>query len=171
MSVLSVACCSLFSAVGAFLLVSAAGCGSEGKGVDDCRDIEQARCAAAKSCGLVKTDADVNECQRYYRDQCLHGLPVSEPGSTKVKACVATIRAAGECAKSGAETPLADCEGVSGDAPGVQTACEIVTNPEKASECSFLAPGADAGTGGGGASASGGSSGAADEETSGSDGT
>jgi hypothetical protein len=157
MSFLSVTCTTLFAAVCAFTLVTSAGCGTDAKGVDDCRDIEQARCTAAKSCGIV---SDVDKCERFYRDQCLHGLPVSEPGSAKVKACVATIRAAGVCATSGVETTLADCPDVTLDAPGVQTACELVTSPEKATECAFLAPDADAGTaGGGGASSSGGSSG------------
>ena len=53
MSVLSVTCCSLLSAVCAFTLVSATGCGTDAQGVDDCREIEQARCEAAKSCGLI----------------------------------------------------------------------------------------------------------------------
>jgi hypothetical protein len=161
----------LFSAVCAFTLVSAAGCGTDAQGVDDCRDIEQTRCAAAKNCGLV---SDVAECQRYYRDQCLHGLAVKSPGSSQIKACVTTIRAAGVCAASGMDTALSDCDGVTGDAPGVVAACEIVNNPEKASECAFLAPDADAGTAGsgsGGARASGGSSGAAGDESAGAGGT
>ena len=155
MSVLSVTCCALFSAVCAFTLVSAAGCGTDAHGVDDCRDIEQARCAAAKNCGLV---VDVAECQRYYRDQCLHGLAVKSPGSPQIKACATTIRAAGACAANGKDTALSDCDGVSADAPGVVAACEIVNNPEKASECAFLA-GSAGGGGSGGASTSGGAAG------------
>jgi len=149
MSVLSLTCCSLLSAVCAFTLVSATGCGTDAQGVDDCRDIEQARCAAAKSCGLI-SEADVPECQRFYRDQCLHGLPVGSPGSVKVKECVATIRAAGLCAAQGqgADTPLGSCDSVTLSAPGVDTACGIVSEPERAVECSFLTPNADAGVGG-----------------------
>ena len=146
MSVLSVTCCSLLSAVCAFTLVSAAGCGTDAKGVDDCRDIEEARCAAAKNCGII---TDVPSCQRYYRDQCLHGLSVASPGAAKVKDCVAIIRAAGVCAAAG-DTPLSDCDPVISSAPGLANACDIVNQPEKTTECEFLAPGADAGTSGSG---------------------
>ena len=152
MSVLSVPCCSLLSAFCAFTLVSAAGCGTSAQGVDDCRDIEEARCTAAKSCGIV---SDVPACQRFYRDQCLHGLSVASPGAAKVKACVATIRAAGVCAAqtSDGQTPLSDCDAVSVDATGVQTACDLVREPERAAECGFLTPAADAGNGGTGGAA------------------
>ncbi|MEI9950905.1 MAG: hypothetical protein WDO74_18495 [Pseudomonadota bacterium] len=150
MSVLSLTCCSLLSAVCAFALVSAAGCGTDAQGVDDCRDIEQARCAAAKNCGLV---TDVPACQRFYRDQCLHGLPVTPPGSVRLKECVATIQAAGLCATQaeGVDTPLSECEQrVTLSAPGVETACDLVKEPEKALECAFLTPGVEAGVGGAG---------------------
>jgi hypothetical protein len=175
MSVLSITCCSLFSAICAFTLVNAAGCGTDAKGVDDCRDIEEARCAAAKNCGIV---TDVDACQRFYRDQCLHGLAVSPPSSTDLKACLATIKSAGACAMNdaGSVTELNACEPApSVSAPRAKTACDLVTNPEWAEECSFLAPGDDAGTtAGGGTSSSGegGSSGSEDAAgSSGSSGT
>jgi hypothetical protein len=145
MSVLSLTCCSLLSAVCAFTLVSATGCETDAKGVDECRDIEQARCEAAKDCGLV---SDVPACQRFYRDQCLHGLPVDSPGSVQVKRCVATIRAAGRCAQQAedGDSQLSQCDPqVTLGAPGVLTACGLVKEPEKAEECSFLTPGVDAG--------------------------
>lgn len=159
MSVLSTISCALLSAVTAFTLVSAAGCGTDAKGVDDCRDIEQTRCTAAKNCGLVK---DASECQNYYRDQCLHGLAVSPPSSTVLNACVATIRAAGVCALEGADTVPTACSmgSPSQTATTAASVCEIVTNPEKTSECAFLVPASDAGAGGsGGSSGTGGSSG------------
>jgi hypothetical protein len=150
MSVLSVACCSLLSAVCAFTLVSAAGCGTDAKGVDDCRDIEEARCAAAKNCAVV---TDVDACKRFYRDQCLHGLAVTSPGSLKVKACVATIQNAGACAAQapdGAATTLDQCTvPVTSSAPGAATACDIVKEPELSAECAFLIPSAAAGGSGG----------------------
>jgi len=155
MSVLSLTCCSLLSAVCAFTLVSATGCSTDAQGIDECREIEQARCAAAQQCGLI---TDVPACQRFYRDQCLHGLPVSSPGSVKVKACVATIQAAGLCVEQSGdtETRLRDCDPpVTEGARGVLTACGLIKEPEKASECSFLTPDADGGVGG--ASNSGGS--------------
>src|ERR1700709_2144757 len=114
MSVLSVTCCSLFSAICAFTLVNAAGCGTDAKGVDDCREIEEARCAAAKNCGIVD---DVDECQRFYRDQCLHGLTVASPGPVLVKACVTVINEAGTCSVSDAGTALRDCSANDFDAP------------------------------------------------------
>jgi hypothetical protein len=172
MSVLSVTCCALLSAVCAFTLVSASGCGTDAKGVDDCRDIEEARCSAAPGCGLLH---DVDECKRFYRDQCLHGLAVSPPSGSVLKACVETIKNAGLCAMGDARTELSECTpAVSSSAPGAETACDIVNNPEKAVECSFLAPDADAGsagsgTGGSSGSNEGGSSGS--EDAAGSGGT
>ena len=164
MSVLSVSCCSLLSALCAFTLVSAAGCGTDAKGVDDCRDIEEARCQAAKSCALL---SDVDGCKRFYRDQCLHGLAVSSPGSNQVKACVAAIQNAGTCASQaevGAEAPLDQCNPPISTSSAT-TACEIVKEPELATECAFLVPSSAGGSGGGGAS-SGGSSGAAGSDDS-----
>lgn len=157
---MSVTCCSLLSAVCAFTLVSAAGCGTDAQGVNDCREIEQTRCVAAKNCGIV---SDVDACQRYYRDQCLHGLPVAPPGSVKLKACVDVIRAAGVCAQSlGIETKLSACEpSLASSAPSLATACDLVREPEKSEECLFLTPGADAGVGG--TSNSGGEGGAGGE--------
>jgi hypothetical protein len=155
MSVLSVSCCSLLSAVCAFTLVSAAGCGTDAQGIDDCRAIEQARCTAAKQCGLV---SDVPACQRFYRDQCLHGLPVGSPGSVKVQACVATIRAAGLCVEQtgDSETLLRNCDPPVTEGARVLTVCALVKEPEKAEECSFLTPGEDASVGGSGNSGGGG---------------
>jgi hypothetical protein len=175
MSVLSTVCCALLSAVSAFTLVTAGGCGTDAKGVDDCRDIEQARCTAAKNCGIVK---DVTECQNYYRDQCLHGLAVSLPTSTVLQQCVATIRAAGVCALQGTDTAIADCaNGPVSESTTAKTTCEIVTNPETTAECSFLLPTVDAGTAGsggaggsGGSAGSAGSSGASDAATAGGEG-
>ncbi|HYQ29243.1 MAG TPA: hypothetical protein VER04_18555 [Polyangiaceae bacterium] len=171
MSVLSITCCSLLSAVCAFTLVSAAGCGTEAQGVDDCREIEQTRCAAAKNCGIV---SDVEACQRYYRDQCLHGLPVPPPGSGHLKACVDVIRAAGVCAQSGGvDTELGDCDdlALSNNASELKTACDLVREPEKTQECSFLTPGADAGTGGASNSGDGTAGQAGENGTSGAEGS
>jgi len=149
MRVLSLTCCWLMSAVFTLTLVSATGCATDAEGVDDCRAIEQARCEAAQACGLV---SDVPACQRFYRDQCLHGLPASSPGSVQVQACVATIRAAGVCAEQaeGSDALLRDCDPAVTEGARVLTACALVKEPEKATECSFLAPGVDAGVGGAG---------------------
>ena len=161
MSVLSTVACALLSAVSAFTIVTAAGCGTDAKGVDDCREIEEARCSAAKNCDRI---TDVAECQNLYRDQCLHGLPVAPPGSTVVKACVATIRAAGLCAlDQGKDTAPSDCTAVPSDVTTAQTTCEIVTNPEKTTECAFLMPTVDAGAGGRSGGGTGGGSGGSTE--------
>ena len=150
MSALSVVCCSLLSAVCAFTLVSASGCGTDAQGVDDCRDIEQARCSAGKNCGLV---SDVAGCRRFYRDQCLHGLAVSAPGGVKVRACVAAIRAAGLCALQAQESeePPEGCG-------SVEASCQVIIEPETSEDCAFLGAPADAGPGG-----SAGAGGSADE--------
>ena len=152
MGLLSVTCCGLLSAVCAFTLVSATGCGTEAQGINDCREIEQTRCEAAKSCGLI---SDVPACQRFYRDQCLHGLPVSPPTSTQLKDCVTTIRAAGQCAGGDPNVLLRDCDPAVTQGARVLTACGLVQQPEKSVECSFLTPGEDGGVGGTGNSGGG----------------
>ena len=127
------------SLIAAFLVVHASGCGTDAVGVEECRKIENARCEAGKHCGLVE---DVEQCQRFYRDQCLHGLAAGErPGAPLVKECVATIQAAGACAKAGATT-LAECAALGLELPSKKTyhseVCEIVQEPEGAEECDFL---------------------------------
>ena len=52
------------SALTAFLVVHASGCGTDAIAVDECRDIENARCEAGKFCGFVD---DVEQCKRFYR--------------------------------------------------------------------------------------------------------
>jgi len=164
MSVLSTATRALLSAACVFTFMTAGGCGTDAKGVDDCRDIEEARCSADKNCGVVK---DVTECQNFYRDQCLHGLPVNSPGSAAIKLCVATIHAAGVCALEGMDTAPSACSAGNPSAmTSAQTTCQIVANPEKTQECAFLMPSMDAGTtasgGTGGAGGSAGSGGTTD---------
>jgi hypothetical protein len=125
--------------VGAVLLGSP-GCGTDAVGIDDCRDIERARCEAAAHCGLVD---DVDECQRFYRDQCLHGLSVESPGSIAVERCVEVIRLAGDCARDhgGTDADLDDCvEEPSSETVDAQTACDLVLYPERSRECRFLTP-------------------------------
>jgi hypothetical protein len=119
-----------------FMVMHAAGCGTEAIAVDECRDIESARCEAGAFCGLVD---DVEQCKRFYRDQCLHGLASGDrPGSPQVKACIATIQAAGSCAKSGITT-LADCKPAPSDTTVHSAVCDIVLHPEGVRECEFLA--------------------------------
>lgn len=116
------------------------GCGTDAVGIDDCRDIERARCEAASHCGRID---DVEECQRFYRDQCLHGLSVESPGAIAVERCVDVIRKAGECARDngGTDAAIDDCDPEpSSDTVDVDTACDLVLFPERSAECSFLTP-------------------------------
>jgi hypothetical protein len=131
-----------FSALASFAvffgLLSGYGCGTDAKAVDECRDIEQARCEAGKACGVVE---DVDACKRFYRDHCLHGMVVDSPGQSSIDRCVATIEAAGVCAKSAPDIALADCaNAVTTASSGVMTACDVVLFPERTVECAFLAP-------------------------------
>ena len=135
---------TLLSAVATFSLVTASSCGTNAVGVDDCRDIEQARCRASASCldanGAPLID-DVDACERFYRDHCLHGLAVKPAAGASVAGCVQVIEAAGRCAERDPASTLADCnetEAVTEPRPGLSLACEVVTHPEKTPECSFL---------------------------------
>jgi hypothetical protein len=123
------------------VLTVAYGCGTDAVGVEDCRQIEQARCDAGAACGLVK---DLDACKRFYRDHCLHGLAIEDsPGPTRVKACVTALTAAAECARiNGPEAPIATC----GDQIGrigvtaLASVCEVVSRPEQTEPCRFLVP-------------------------------
>ncbi|MEO8796811.1 MAG: hypothetical protein ABI551_02925, partial [Polyangiaceae bacterium] len=100
-----------------------AACGTDATGVDTCRKIETARCQRAPSCG-VSLDTpphvakNVDGCVDYYRDACLHGLTVADPGTPAADACVNVIS---------------------------DGSCSYVLHPELAPECSFLQTAADAG--------------------------
>jgi hypothetical protein len=117
-------------------------CSSDAVGVDGCRKIEEARCNRGAECGVdlnvpvhqdTSPEGNKQACIRFYRDACLHGMPV-DPGAKETDACVVAI--------------------ASGD-------CSTVLNPEAAPACKFLnatdaaapapaeaAPPADAATGG-----------------------
>jgi hypothetical protein len=124
MSGLRASASALVSAVVTACLLTQA-CGTDAVGVEDCRAIEEARCTAGYACGVV---ADVEDCQRFYRDQCLHGLAVRSPGRPAVEDCVAAVQAAGECARSGA-----------GEAEGCDAApCDGILHPESIPACGFL---------------------------------
>ncbi len=121
-----------------FTLLSGYGCGTDAKAVDECRDIEQARCEAGSACGVVD---DVDACKRFYRDHCLHGMVVESPGQASVDRCVATIEAAGTCAQGDGAIELAACpNAVTTASSGVISACDVVLYPERTAECGFLAP-------------------------------
>ena len=121
-------------------LLMAPGCGTDAQGVDDCRDIERARCAAAANCatsdGSSQVVTDVGSCQRFYRDQCLHGTTTASPGAPRVDECVRAIRAAGECAAATEDNATSICI-----APiNLSNACDAILHPERLIECRFLSP-------------------------------
>ena len=127
---------ALLAAATSFSLVTASGCGTAAVGIDDCRDIELARCRAAASCGII---SDVDACERYYRDHCLHGLPVKPPAGDSVPSCVEVIKAAGRCAEADPNIALADCDpAVAKPRSGFTLACDVVSHPERTPECAFL---------------------------------
>ena len=140
---------SLLSATLSFALVTSSGCSTEAVGIDDCRDIEYARCEAGKPCGIVP---DVEACKRFYRDHCLHGLAGEQPPSAAVNDCVTVIEAAGQCASKDPERVLGDCSPEVTE-PQLQllTACDVVSHPERATECAFLIPEGEEPSGSGGA--------------------
>jgi hypothetical protein len=141
------------AALYAFVIVTASGCGPDAVGVDECRQIEQARCEAGADCGLVK---DLDACKRFYRDHCLHGMTLEgAPRKTSVDRCVGAIRSVGTCGKT--NTATADCSPISG-VTTLSAPCDAVDRPEDIPACSFLVekeqPAADAS----GADAAGGAS-------------
>lgn len=148
MTSLRTAAAAVLSTLSAFLVAS--GCGSDAVGVDACRDIEAARCEAAQHCGFL--DESVEQCQRFYRDHCLHGIKSGkEPGDIALDRCIGAIQKAGQCAKDGKAT-LVDCQW-GGETP-LTTPCEVVQFPQDIEECGFLreeeldasVPGADTGS-------------------------
>lgn len=163
---------TFFAASLSFALLTGSGCGTDARGVEDCRSIEEARCSAASHCpnakGTGTVVGDVESCQRFYRDQCLHGTTTSAPDANTVDLCVSAIRAAGDCAGASVE----DAESVCATRQTPDTACEAILRPELLEDCRFLSPtetgeggssGTD-GTGGTGATSSEGGTGATSSE-------
>jgi len=121
------------SALGSFALASSPGCGTDAHGIEDCREIETARCAAAVPCGII---TDQQRCEVYYRDHCLHGLPATQPQPATVDLCIGALQTLGECAKQGGkDAQVKDCDVKT---YGATTTCEVIQFPEKAYACSFL---------------------------------
>jgi len=155
------------------LLSSSAGCGSKAVGIEACRSIEQARCEAVASCPSPYGVEDVEACQRFYRDQCLHGLDVDdEPSDTAVARCVAAVKAAGRCAGEDPAATVADCDdpalALRSDADADASVCELLDQPELLVDCAFLtdAKDDDGAAGAAGSDGESGDAGAAGETTS-----
>ncbi len=107
-------------------------CKSSAVGVDTCKQIENALCARAPSCGVdigssstPKHSSELTSvaaCQQFYALECLHGLETtSVPSSTEVQDCIGAIN-----------TQAEGCDG------GL-----LITSPQTAAlngVCSWLAP-------------------------------
>lgn len=142
---------TLLSAAATFSLVTASSCGTSAVGVDECRDIEQARCQASAFCLDSRGNPlieDVGACERYYRDHCLHGLAAKPPAGASVGACLDVIEAAGRCAKSDPDAALDCTETASKPRGNFSLACDLVAHPERAVECAFLLETPDEGSAG-----------------------
>jgi hypothetical protein len=118
--------------------VSLLSCGTDGVGVAECRAFEAVRCEAAAACGYP----NVEECQRYERDHCLHGVALDTISTIEFDNCAQEVARAGRCAAAqGANTAANVCNEAVATAAPAPTACEVVLAPERASACAFLAPG------------------------------
>ena len=126
----------------AWIVLGVQGCGPEPVGVDDCRQIESARCDAGAACGFVE---DAEACRRFYRDQCLHGLATdTAPAGQDVEECVEAIQRAGSCAKEDADQSIDDCVDRDSEIDVIdrdlETVCDVVRHPEGIRQCEFLDP-------------------------------
>lgn len=112
-------------------------CGTNAARVEECRQIEVARCRSAAQCGLIP---DLAACERYVADECRHGFPPNlGPSSSSVTACVKAIDDIAACAKrSGKKTPPEDCSQSSLNKADAKNVCELVEHPERIPRCSFL---------------------------------
>lgn len=124
--------------MGVAALWSVAACGTKATGVEECRQIESARCRSAAQCGLID---DVAACERYVTDECRHGFaPNLGPSSSNVTSCVKALGDVEACAKrSGKKTAPGDCGRASLEAAKAENVCELVEHPEQIPRCSFLA--------------------------------
>jgi hypothetical protein len=121
-------------------LLLVAACNTDAVGVNECRDVEYARCEASVACGVIEAD-EVDSCKRFYRDHCLHGMKGDKvPSADEHKDCLELIEEAGETAK----TSL----GMGGAAEPDEVACKIIAAPWKSEECAYLVE--DSGSMGGG---------------------
>lgn len=113
-----------------WVLILTSACSTDAVGVNECRDVEYARCEASVACGVIEED-EVEECQRFYRDHCLHGMKGDEvPSADEHKECLELIEEAGKTA--------ATSLGMGGAGEPNESACKIVAAPWKYEECAYL---------------------------------
>jgi hypothetical protein len=104
----------------ASVIVVVAGCGTDATGVDQCRQIEAARCRAAAACPAIRltppyatSGSSADECVRFYDTACLHGLENGPPKPEDVDQCVSAID---------------------------HGTCDVVQTPESTPACAWLVP-------------------------------
>ncbi|MGH7434159.1 MAG: hypothetical protein ACRENE_00625 [Polyangiaceae bacterium] len=136
---------ALLAATGVLALVLpvAVGCGTDATGVEQCKQIEAARCRhAASSCPDIKlvppysTSGDSTDaCVRFYDTACLHGLDVGVPASGDVDQCVSAIEH-GSCAV--VQTPESSpmCAWLVSASPATADASDGASSDTGASEAS-----------------------------------
>lgn len=132
--------------LGTMSMVASQGCTSKAVGIGACRDVENARCEASVPCGRVELDG-VEECQRFYYDQCLHGIQGPEvPTNEELDQCVDMINQAGEDAlKALVEEELAETDEEKAAAQEERLkACLVVALPWRTETCAFLQPESEA---------------------------
>jgi hypothetical protein len=115
--------------------IAVASCGTSAAGIDDCREIESARCNMAHVCD---PSFDAGACLAFYHDECLvgfqnEGIDGGEPDPT---ACVS------------AQTDNLFACGDAGADAGPPTLCDVLmVCPELLAACAFIAtPPNDGGT-------------------------
>lgn len=123
--------------MGTFIATAAhPACNTNAIGVEDCRQIEYARCDAALHCSSQFAVDDPAECKRFYRDHCLHGM-AAPANANDVKSCIRTIEQLGACAKdNGPKSEAATCGANYADTK--QTVCALLAAPEVLVACAFL---------------------------------
>jgi hypothetical protein len=122
-------------------LTIAIGCGTDAVGTPECRAFERVRCQAAAACGYP----NVEECVRYERDHCLHGVALESITVVALDVCARAVERAGRCAaEQGPDTMATSCSEPVETGPGEATACDVVRSPERAVSCAFLVPSSEA---------------------------
>lgn len=106
------------------------GCSTEAVAIKECREIEELRCEASVSCGIVAED-EVEGCKRFYKEQCLHGIAGDkEPSADQENKCVELLEEAQQIA---AET-LDDEDMVDEH----ESACAVIAAPWDQPDCEYL---------------------------------
>jgi hypothetical protein len=102
--------------------------------------VENARCEASVPCGIIEPD-EVESCQMFYDDHCLHGISGDEePSADQHKSCLDLIEEAGRMAQASL--------GMGGTGEADEAACGIVAAPWDEPECAYLSTSASSMGGG-----------------------